>query len=102
MAAKVTRKGDKLQMEAWLTISASGIHKITKSQPHCEPGERRMLLRLEVPAAIFKVPELSCSIRFDGEPAQPDLVEITEDIQAMMDDAGFNARVVFEEPDNAE
>ena len=99
---RFTREGIKhLRYEVWLALSSDGSVSLTKNPPGLAPNERRMQLRIEVPASVFDTPELKATVSMNGQPQEVIPAEIEADVARALESAGMAVNVSVTESEIA-
>ena len=86
-----------LRYDVWLALSSDGSVNLTKNPPALAPNERRMQLRIEVPASVFETPELKATVSMNGHPPEVVPAEIEADVAKALESAGMAVRVSVNE-----
>lgn len=99
--SKFTADGVKhLRYDVWLALSSDGSVTLSKNPPGLASNERRMQLRIEVPASVFETPELKATVSMNGRPPEVTPAEIEADVAKALESAGLAVNIMVNEVDS--
>lgn len=81
------------QFTGWIVLDAKGGMRLTRKPPALAANERRCHIKINVPRAVFSMPEFAIDVNMSGDPRAIDTVEITEDVKNALEGAGISAFV---------
>ena len=77
----------------YLRLGVNGSVEAFKRPPSLAPDERAVALTLAVPASVFGAPTLRAEISFEGDLIAPDTVELSAQVQDLLESGGMCVEV---------